>query len=95
MNKDKKIAMQERIIHQLQEEVKSLLERNTELEKQVNENEEIIKLANSYRDEHEKKMAEIRKVKEKYLQATEDIITYKKNYKNEMESLLKTIKKNI
>lgn len=95
MNKDKKIATQEKIIHQLQEEVKSLLERNTELEKQVNENEEIIKSANSYRDVHEKEMTEIRKVKEKYLQATEDIITYKKNYKNEMESLLKTIKKNI
>lgn len=95
MNKDKKIATQEKIIHKLQEEVKSLLERNTELEKQVNENEEIIKSANSYRDVHEKEMTEIRKVKEKYLQATEDIITYKKNYKNEMESLLKTIKKNI
>ena len=95
MNKDKKIAMQEKIIRQLQEEVKSLLERNTELEKQANENEKIIKLANSYRDEHEKEMAEIRKVKEKYLQATQDIITYKKNYKKEMESLLKTVKKNI
>ena len=52
MNKDKKIAMQEKIIRQLQEEVKSLLERNTELEKQANENEEIIKLANSCRDVH-------------------------------------------
>ena len=95
MNKDKKIAMQERISHQLQEEVKSLLKRNTELEKQVNENKEIIKLANSYRDEHEKEMTEIRKVKEKYLQATEDIITYKKNYKKEMNGLLKIVKKNI
>ena len=94
MNKDKKIATQERIIHQLQEENKSLLERNVELEKMVNDNKEIIKLASIYRDKHESGMAEIRKVKEKYLQATEDIIIYKKKCKKEMERLIKTVKKN-
>ena len=93
MNKDKKIATQEKIIHQLQEEVKSLLERNTELEKQANENEEIIKLANSCRDVHENEMASIKKLKETYLQAIEDIKTYKKNCKKEMKCLLKTINK--
>lgn len=95
MNKDKKIAMQEKIIRQLQEEVESLLTRNKELEKQANENEEIIRLANNYRDAHEKEMETIKKVKEKYLQATENIFTYKKNCEKEMKSLLKTVKKNI
>ena len=94
MNTSKKIEMQEKIIHRLQEENKSLLERNLELEKKVDENQKIIEEANKCREKYYKLIASLNDAKETYLQAVEDIYTYKKNYRKEMEGLLRTVKKN-
>lgn len=95
MAKDRKIELQEKIIHRLEEEKKSLLEENKELKKRVNDNQKIIEAANKYQSEHEKMMAELVNLKKAYLKAIEDISIYKKEYTKEMKGLLKTVKKNI
>jgi hypothetical protein len=95
MTKDRKIELQEKIIHRLEEEKKSLLEENKELKKRVNDNQKIIEAANKYQSEHEKMMAELVNLKKAYLKAIEDISIYKKEYTKEMKGLLKTVKKNI
>jgi hypothetical protein len=95
MTKDRKIEIQEKIIHRLEEEKKSLLEENKELKKKVNDNQKIIEAANKYQSEHEKMMAELVNLKKAYLKAIEDISIHKKEYTKEMKGLLKTVKKNI
>lgn len=95
MKLEKKIELQAKIIHELQEENASLVERIKELERIVNDNEKIIDTAKTYRDEHEKCIASLNEIKEKYVQATKDIAEQKRKYKSGMEALLKTIKKNI
>lgn len=95
MTKDRKIELQAKIIHELQEDNASLTARIKELEKIVNDNKQIINAATVYREEHEKCINSLNKAKEEYLQAAHDMAEQKKKYKNDMETLLKTIKKNI
>ena len=95
MIKDRKIELQAKIIHELQEDNASLTARIKELEKIVNDDQKIIEAAMVYRDEHEKCVASLNEAKDRYLQAIQDIADYKKKYKHDMETLLKTIKKNI
>lgn len=96
MIKDRrKIELQTKIIHELQEDNSSLMARIKELEKIVNDNQKIIDATIAYRDEHDKCMASLNEAKAKYLQATKDMTEQKKKYKHDMETLLKTIKKNI
>ena len=87
MTKDKKIEMQQKIIHQLEEE-------NIQLKKMVNDNKRIIEEAERCIDVYNQSLASIEKLKEKYLQAIEDISKYKKEYTKEINRLLKTVKKN-
>ena len=95
MNKDRKIELQTKIIHDLQAENKSLSTRVKELEKIVNDDKQLIELADNYRIEHEKNLNALTEAKEKYLKAVKDITEQRKTYKKEMDELLKTIKKNI
>ena len=95
MTKNRKIELQAKIIHELQEDNASLTARIKELEKIVNDNKKIIDAAITYRDEHEKRIASLDELREKYSQAVKDMAEQKKKYKNDMEALLKTIKKNI
>ena len=95
MKQDKKIALQSKIIRELQDENTSLTERIKELEQIVNDNAKIIDAVNIYRIEHEKCIASLDEAKTKYIQAARDMAEQKQKYKNEMENLLKTIKKNI
>ena len=95
MKQDKKIALQSKIIRELQDENTSLTERIKELEQIVNDNAKIIDAVNTYRVEHEKCIASLDEAKTKYIQAARDMAEQKQKYKNEMENLLKTIKKNI
>ena len=95
MTKNRKIELQAKIIHELQEDNASLTARIKELEKIVNDNQKIIDAAITYRDEHEKRIASLDELREKYSQAVKDMAEQKKKYKNDMEALLKTIKKNI
>lgn len=94
MTKDRKIELQAKIIHELQEDNASLTERIKELEKIVNDNKKIIDAATTYSEKQEKCIASLNEAKEKYLQAIKDITEQKKKYKRDMEALLKTIKKN-
>lgn len=94
MIKEKKIALQAKIIKDLQNEKKELLKRNNELEKIVSDNEDIIKEAKAYKDEHTKAIESLVEAREKYLQAHKAMVEQKNEYKREMENLLKTIKKN-
>lgn len=95
MNKDKKIKIQEKIIHQLKEENSSLSGQINELRKIVDDNKEILESASMYCDEHKKCIVSLIEAKEKYVQATKNIIKQQMEYKREIDSLLKTIKKNI
>lgn len=95
MNKDKKIELQTRIIHELQEENTSLIARIKELEKIVNDNQKIIDATTTYREEQEKCILALNDARQKYLQAAKDMMEQKKNYTKDMKDLLKTIKKNI
>lgn len=95
MTKDRKIELQAKIIHELQDDNASLTARIKELEKIVNDNKQIIDAATTYRDEQEKCIAALNEAKEKYLKAAQDMAEQKQKYKNDMEALLKTIKKNI
>lgn len=95
MNKDRKIEIQDKIIHRLEEENKSLLEQNNMLKKQVDDNKRIIEKAEKCIKTYNDSLLEIKKMKEAYLQATEDISKYKREYTKEMKGLLKTVKKNI
>ena len=95
MNKDKKIEMQEKIIHRLEKENESLLEQNKELQNTVNENQRIIEEAEKCIELCNKELSSIATLKETYLKAIEDISKYKKELKKEMNGLLKTVKKNI
>lgn len=94
MTKDKKIDLQNNIIHRLQEENVSLLKQIEELKKQVNDNQKLIDAADTYREEHEKCVSSLNEAKIKYLKAAKDMIEQKKKYKKDMDNLLKTIKKN-
>lgn len=94
MTKDRKIEIQERIIHRLEEEKQSLLEKNAELTKQVNDNKQIIEEAEKCIETYNKMIASVNTLKETYLQAVEDISKYKKAYTKEVNGLLKTVKKN-
>lgn len=94
MTKDRKIEIQERIIHRLEEEKLSLLKQNAELIKQVNDNEQIIEEAEKCIKTYNDMIASINTLKETYLQAVEDISKYKKAYTKEINGLLKTVKKN-
>ena len=62
MKLEKKIELQAKIIHELQEENASLVERIKELERIVNDNEKIIDTAKTYRDEHEKCIASLNEI---------------------------------
>lgn len=95
MTKDRKIELQAKIIHELQENNATLTARIKELEKIVNDNQKIIDAADVYRDEQERCIAALNEARLKYQQAAQEMIEQKKKYKNEMETLLKTIKKNI
>lgn len=95
MTKDRKIELQEKIIHDLQEDNASLMARIQDLEKIVSDNTKIINDAAMYRDEYEKCIASLTNAKEKYLKAMQDMMEQKRKYKKDMESLVKTIKKNI
>lgn len=95
MNKERKIELQTKIIHELQADNASLMLKIKELEKIVDDNQKIIDVATTYRGECEKCIVELNDAKAKYLQAIHDMQKQKKKYKNEMEALLKTIKKNI
>lgn len=94
MNKDKKIATQERIVNGLRIENKELLERINKLEKTIADNRLVIELVERYRVEHEKTIISLEKAREEYLQAHKDMVEQKNMYKKEMEKLLQTIKKN-
>lgn len=94
MIKEKKIALQAKIIKDLQNEKKELLNRINELENIVSDNEAIIKDAKTYRDEHTKTIESLIEAREKYLQAHKAMVEQKNEYKKEMDNLLKTIKKN-
>ena len=94
MNKDKKIEIQRKIILDLQQENSSLSERIKELEKIVDDNNQIIESAKTYHEEHLKCLTSLNEAREKYLQATQVIVEQKKKYKKEMENLLKTVRKN-
>lgn len=95
MNKDRKIEIQEQIIHRLEKEKESLLNQNNELRTMVNDNQQIIKEANRCIEKYNEALSSIAKLKETYLKSIEDISQYKKDLKKEMNSLLKTVKKNI
>lgn len=95
MNKDKKIELQNKVIHDLRAENESLSTRVKELEGIVSDNEEIIATCKKYKDEHEKFIEEITIAKERYTKAFKDLMAYKSKYQKEMDSLLKTVKKNI
>jgi hypothetical protein len=95
MTKDRKIELQAKIIHKLQEDNASLTARIKELEEIVNNNQKIIDAAAVYRDEHEKCIASLNEARSEYMQAAQEMTEQKKKYKNDMEALLKTIKKNI
>lgn len=94
MTKDKKIELQAKIIHELQEENMSLIERIKELEKIVDDNKVNADAVNTYHEEQEKCIASLKEAKDGYLQATKNLIEQKKKYKKDMEHLLKTIRKN-
>lgn len=94
MNKDRKIEIQDKIIHRLEEENKSLLEQNKNLKKMVDDNQKIIEEAERCIKTHNEALSSIAKLKERYLQAIADISIYKKEYSKEMKGLLKTVKKN-
>ena len=94
MNKDRKIEIQDKIIHRLEEENKSLLEQNKNLKKMVDDNQKIIAEAEKCIKTHNEALSSIVKLKERYLQAIADISEYKKNYTKEVKGLIKTIKKN-
>ena len=94
MNNDKKIELQNKIIRNLQQENSSLSERIKELEKIVDDNNQIIESAKTYHEEHLKCLTSLNEAREKYLQATQVVNEQKKKYKKEMENLLKTIRKN-
>lgn len=95
MTKDRKIELQAKIIHELQEDNASLTARIKELEKIVNDDQQVIEAATTYHSEHEKCIAALNEAREKYLKATQDMAEQKQKYKHDMEVLLKTIKKNI
>lgn len=94
MNKDRKIEIQDKIIHRLEEENKSLLEQNKNLKKMVDDNQKIIEEAEKCIKTHNEALSSITKLKERYLQSIADISEYKKNYTKEVKGLIKTIKKN-
>ncbi len=95
MTKDRKIEIQEKIIHRLEEEKLSLLEQNKSLKKTVDDNQKIIEEAERCIKMQNEALSSIEKLKEIYLKAIADISTYKKEYTKEMKGLLKTVKKNI
>ena len=95
MNKDKKIELQEKIIHRLEKENESLLAQNKELQNMVNENQRIIEEAERCIEKYNEALSSIATLKETYLKSIEDISKYKKDLKKEMNGLLKTVKKNI
>lgn len=94
MTKDKKIELQDKIIHELQEENASLTTRIKELEKIVSDNERIVKAAETYKDEHVKCIASLEEAIDEYLRETRVLAEQKRRYMKTMEVLLKTIKKN-
>lgn len=95
MIKDKKIKLQAKIIHDLQEENESLLKRIRELEKIVSDNENIISAVETYRKEYAKCMESLDKARDRYLQAVKDMNKQNIEYKREINELIKTIRKNI
>lgn len=95
MTKDKKIEIQNNIIHRLEEEKKSLLEQNKNLKKMVDDNKRINEEAIKCIEHYNKALSSINELKKAYLQAIEDISIYKKEYSKQMDTLLKTVKKNI
>lgn len=91
--KDKRINLQDKIIHMLQTENTSLRERIKELEQIVNDNEQIIEAADKYREEQEKCIASLNEAKEKYLVEAKKMHDLRKKTKKDFDEFCKILDK--
>ena len=95
MNKDKKIKIQDKIIHELESENKSLTLENQRLKQIVDETKQFRNIVEKYRTEHENNINSLKKAREQYISAYKELVEYKKKYVKDMQELIKVIDKNI
>lgn len=91
--RDKKINIQNKIIHTLQTENTSLKERITELERIVDDNKRIVEAADKYREEHETCIASLNEAKEKYIVEANKMRDLRKKTKKDFDEFLKVLNK--